>query len=180
LLQLGRLKSSFKIPSESSNSARRPANIPLHTFSSSRRPHVGNRSEHRPSSTDPAATDESQEKRLLSPEDDYDFDDDESFSLCSDSCDIVDQLSKPSNNQQQSHSGERKKKRVHYHPDEADSDNEKHPGVVKRKEDIIIPTPLPRRLSLGERLLVRIMAPTDGPSRLHGLHGKKLMSVVLV
>jgi hypothetical protein len=68
-----------------------------------------------------------------------------------------------------------KKKRVHYNPQERDGDNEKHSGVVRRKEDIPIPNPPPRNIPAGERLLVLIMAPSDGPSRLHGLHGKKLM-----
>ena len=44
-----------------------------------------------------------------------------------------------------------------------------------RLEDIEIPDPGPRTISKAERLLARIMAPNDGPSRIHGLHGKKLM-----
>jgi len=48
-------------------------------------------------------------------------------------------------------------------------------GVVKRKEDIVIPTPRSRQISAAERILAAIMAPGDGPSRMHGLHGKKLM-----
>lgn len=44
-----------------------------------------------------------------------------------------------------------------------------------RKEDIPIPDPGPRTISRAERILAAIMAPRDGPSRIHGLHGKKLM-----
>jgi hypothetical protein len=69
----------------------------------------------------------------------------------------------------------RKPKHVHYLSDENDSGNEKQSGVVKRKEDIPIPNPAPKKISRGERFLVLLMAPNDGPSRIHGLHGKKLM-----
>lgn len=47
--------------------------------------------------------------------------------------------------------------------------------VPKRKEDIRIPSPPPRRIHPVEQALAYIMAPTDGPSRMHGLHGKKLV-----
>jgi hypothetical protein len=66
----------------------------------------------------------------------------------------------------------RPRKQVRYHPDV--DENEKRAAVV-RKEDIPIPNPPQRRINIGERLLVAIMAPNDGPSRIHGLHGKKLM-----
>lgn len=70
----------------------------------------------------------------------------------------------------------KKNKRVHYEFSESEGEKKnKKSGIVKRKEDIPIPSPPPRRIPLGERLLVLIMAPNDGPSRLHGLHGKKLM-----
>jgi hypothetical protein len=72
-------------------------------------------------------------------------------------------------------SSRRAARRVHYLPDEAGSEK-KRAGVV-RKEDIPIPNPPPRRIPWGERLIVLAMAPNDGPSRLHGLHGKKLMCV---
>jgi len=68
----------------------------------------------------------------------------------------------------------RRGRHVHYASD-FESDNEKQAGFPRRKEDILIPEPPQRTISLGERLLVRIMAPNDGPSRLHGLHGQKLM-----
>lgn len=41
-----------------------------------------------------------------------------------------------------------------------------------------MPTPRRQRISVGERWLAAIMAPEDGPSRMHGLHGKKLMFVL--
>lgn len=46
---------------------------------------------------------------------------------------------------------------------------------ILRKEDIYIPEPINRTITKAERFLVAIMAPDDGPSRMHGLHGKKLM-----
>jgi hypothetical protein len=67
---------------------------------------------------------------------------------------------------------ERPHKQVRYHP--GVKDNEK-PAAVLKKEDIPIPNPPQQRINIGERLLVAIMAPNDGPSRIHGLHGKKLM-----
>ena len=48
-------------------------------------------------------------------------------------------------------------------------------GALIRKDDIPIPDPGPRTISKAERILAAIMAPNDGPSRIHGLHGKKLM-----
>ena len=50
-----------------------------------------------------------------------------------------------------------------------------HPGVVTRKEDIPIPNPPPPRLNWGQRALASVIMPGDGPSRMHGLHGKKLI-----
>ena len=50
-----------------------------------------------------------------------------------------------------------------------------HAGVVKRKEEIEVPTPQRRPLNWGQKLLAATMAPGDGPSRMHGLHGKKLI-----
>jgi hypothetical protein len=70
--------------------------------------------------------------------------------------------------------GSARKKKVRYDISESEGEK-KRTGVVKRKEDIAIPSPPPRRIPLGERILVLIMAPNDGPSRMHGLHGKKLM-----
>jgi len=70
----------------------------------------------------------------------------------------------------------RPQKHVRYQSEERLREKEeRQAGVVRRKEDIRIPSPPPRRISKAERLLVQIMAPRDGPSRMHGLHGKKLM-----
>jgi len=70
-------------------------------------------------------------------------------------------------------------KHVHYAPDEEDSYSEKpsrsQPALVRRKEDIQIPIVKNRSISKAEKLLAIIMAPNDGPSRMHGLHGKKLL-----
>lgn len=70
--------------------------------------------------------------------------------------------------------GSRHHKSVRYHPD-VDGYSEKQGRSRLRKEDIPIPDPPRRPLSFGHRLLATVMAPGDGPSRIHGLHGKKLM-----
>jgi hypothetical protein len=168
-------RETVKIPPFSQN-PRRPANIPLHTLSSSSRPY--NR-------VSPSPVDSSEEKHGSSRSSisgDSDF---------SDTGDLVDQLAneedpltiqlRPSLEEElprasSKHSGGRQKKRVRIHPDA--KENEKS-GAVKRKEDIPIPSPPPGKLSFGERLLVLAMAPNDGPSRIHGLHGKKLMYVLM-
>jgi hypothetical protein len=54
--------------------------------------------------------------------------------------------------------------------------SEKGPGSI-RKEDIEIPDPGPRTISKAEQIIAAIMAPNDRPSRIHGLHGKKLVFV---
>jgi len=67
------------------------------------------------------------------------------------------------------------KKHVHYEIEDPFVDKEVQSGIVRRKEDIPIPDPVRKPLSRGDRILVFIMAADDGPSRMHGLHGKKLM-----
>jgi hypothetical protein len=163
---------AFKIPSHPYTS-RRPANIPLHTLSSSstRQPH--------PDSA--RLLDDHDKESLRSSFDTPDSDSD--LSLWSDTGDLVDQLAdqedplrirlresldgRPSKNSRQP-------KRVRYQ--DQDGTSEKY-GVARklRKEDIDIPDPGPRSISKAERILASIMAPNDGPSRIHGLHGKKLM-----
>lgn len=54
-----------------------------------------------------------------------------------------------------------------------DSFHEK--GRQLRLEDIEIPDPGPRTISRAEKILAAVMAPNDRPSRIHGLHGKKLI-----
>ena len=165
---------AIKIPSHPYNS-RRPANIPLHTLSSSST---------RQRDGDSAHLLEDHDKE--SPRSSFDTPDSGSdLSLWSDTGDLVDQLADqedplrirlresldghPSKNRRQP-------KRVRYHSQ--DTINEK-PGRQRklRKEDIDIPDPGPRTISKAERILASIMAPNDGPSRIHGLHGKKLMWV---
>jgi hypothetical protein len=54
-----------------------------------------------------------------------------------------------------------------------------HGGVPKHQDDIPVPNPTRKPLSRPERLLAIIMAPGDSHARMHGLHGKKLMFVVI-
>lgn len=171
---------SFKIPPFDSSS-RRPANIPLHTLSTSSRPYE----------TDSASLVGSPDEKQGSRRSSYSSAVDSDFSLFSDTGDLVDQLAdeedplrirlRPSLEEglprtSTKQRGGRQHKRVHYHSDVHEAESEKrHTGVPRRKEDIPIPSPPPRKISAGEKLLAIIMAPTDRPSRLHGLHGKKLM-----
>lgn len=143
-----------KIPS----SSRKPANIPLHTLSSSR-----------------SSTDEKRDRRHSSSDSEHS----ELDSLWSDTGDLVDQLGDEEDPLQarlrqsqefgaSSGPHRRHPRHVHY------ADDSEKPGRI-RKEDIEIPN-VPRRLaSRGDRILAAIMAPNDGPSRMHGLHGKKLI-----
>ncbi|KAF2471279.1 uncharacterized protein BDR25DRAFT_342571 [Lindgomyces ingoldianus] len=160
-----------KIPS--SSNTRRPANIPLHTLSSSSRPRdsdsaylLHDHDKNSPRSSFSTATPESD------------------FSLWSDTGDLVDQLADeedplrarlresldgallPKHRPQQ--------KRVRYHSQD-DAREKALKREALRKEDIEIPDPGPRTISRGEQILAAIMAPNDGPSRIHGLHGKKLI-----
>jgi len=67
-------------------------------------------------------------------------------------------------------------KHVHYDPDkEYHYSKEEATRQVLSKEDIPIPNPVRKPIGPGEKLLAIIMAPNDGPSRMHGLHGKKLL-----
>ena len=112
------------------------------------------------------------------------------FSLWSDTGDLVDQLAdredplqirllesleEQSLVQPGKRRDKKQKKRVRYQSEERGNGKERHTGVVRRKEDIPIPNPPRKMPSVGERLLAMVMAPNDGPSRMHGLHGKKLM-----
>ncbi|KAF2200249.1 hypothetical protein GQ43DRAFT_456572 [Delitschia confertaspora ATCC 74209] len=155
--------------------ARRPANIPLHTLSSSSRPrdpdsaYLLDNEKDSPRSSFSTASANTE------------------FSLWSDTGDLVDQLADqedplPIRLRDSSFEGNqfggasrhhRHQKRVRYPPQERTSEKSQ-PGAV-RKEDIEIPDPEPRTLSRADRILAAIMAPQDGPSRIHGLHGKKLI-----
>lgn len=84
--------------------------------------------------------------------------------------------------QPESHSlGRRKrkhKKKVHYQEHEelySEKEGLGGGGLIKRAEDIPIPDVADRTISKAEKLLAIIMAPNDAPSRMHGLHGTKLM-----
>ena len=71
--------------------------------------------------------------------------------------------------------GRHPQKKVRYQLDQGNEKYHGHSGPVKRKEDIRIPSPPPRQISRAEQVIAFIMSPTDAPSRIHGLHGKKLM-----
>ncbi|KAF2811641.1 uncharacterized protein BDZ99DRAFT_507997 [Mytilinidion resinicola] len=157
--------------------AQTPANIPSHTLSSSSRPR----------DQDSAYLLEDDEK--TSPRSSFSSATAASeFSLWSDTGDLVDQLADDedplSNRLRESVEGvplvtlpkhRRHQKRVRYRSQDNTREKNAQPGVVKRKEDIEIPNPAPRIISRAERILAFIMAPRDGPSRIHGLHGKKLI-----
>lgn len=155
----------------SSYNSRRPANIPLHTFGSSSRQHDAD-SAHL---LDHTASETSGRSSLDTPSQASDL------SIWSDTGDLVDQLADREDplriRLRESLEGvrlphhRRPKKRVRYQSQ--DEPWEKSGRL--RLEDIEIPDPGPRKISKAERILAQIMAPNDGPSRIHGLHGKKLM-----
>lgn len=158
---------TFTIPSHS-NSTRRPANIPLHNLSSSARPR-----DHDSAYLLDDHDKDSARSSFDTPSSDSDL------SVWSDTGDLVDQLAdredplrinleagNPSRPRQ-------KQKRARF----ASQDLHEKGAHQLRLEDIEIPDPGPRTISKAEKILARIMAPNDGPSRIHGLHGKKLMWV---
>ncbi|KAF2264258.1 MFS monosaccharide transporter-like protein [Lojkania enalia] len=154
-----------------SSSSRRPANIPLHTLSSAARPR----------DADSAYLLDDHDKGSRSSFSSASADSD--FSLWSDTGDLVDQLAdaedplrirlRESLEGVPSPKHRRQQKRVRYQSQ--DDIREKPRSGSIRKEDIEIPDPGPRTISKGEKILAAIMAPRDGPSRIHGLHGKKLI-----
>jgi sugar porter (SP) family MFS transporter len=162
----------------SGSSTRKPANIPLHTLTSS------SRRRHSSDSFDEKDGDRARLRRSGS-----DFDEEGSdFSVWSDTGDLVDQLAEQEDplapKARRSFDSQRRRgkgagRRVRYASADGHHSEEKerhhHPGVVKRKEEIPIPNPPAPRLNWGQRALALIMAPGDGPSRIHGLHGKKLI-----
>ncbi|KAI7092140.1 general substrate transporter [Hortaea werneckii] len=185
-----------KIPSlnfTGSGSTRRPANIPLHTLERRQR-----RSSSRDGSWDEKGSEDRRRLRGRSSasEDEVDSDVGSEFSLWSDTGDLVDQLAdeedplaghfKADDNYQvkQGRSSQKRQKAVRYASNGSQekpytgrnksTGSTQRPGVVK-KEDIYIPSPPSRPLSWGQKFLATIMAPNDGPSRMHGLHGKKLL-----
>ncbi|KAK7524730.1 MFS monosaccharide transporter-like protein [Phyllosticta citriasiana] len=146
------------------SSSRRPANIPLHALRSTTSSH-----------------DEKTGPRHSSSDSDHS----ELDSLWSETGDLVDQLADEEDplqarlRQSQDFAAEarphkRHPRRVHYADDSSSGANNEKAGRIK-KEDIPVPTPPRKVVSRGERILAAIMAPNDGPSRMHGLHGKKLI-----
>ncbi|KAM3423741.1 hypothetical protein BST61_g1149 [Cercospora zeina] len=177
--------------------------IPLHTFSSSsgRRP---SRDSYSFDGDDDEKADRQRLTRRSDDDDNaLDSDHDSDFSLWSDTGDLVDQLAdeedplaarlqesfEPNNTSSSSPRRTRKhnssgNKHVRYASSPHDekrsrSNRSRHPGSSalppKRKEDIVVPSPPRRPANWGSRLLARTMAPADGPARMHGLHGKKLI-----
>ncbi|KAF2118938.1 hypothetical protein BDV96DRAFT_610805 [Lophiotrema nucula] len=149
------------------------SNIPLHTLSSSARPR------------DPDAAYLLDDHDKSSPRSSFDSASAASeFSLWSDTGDLVDQLADAEDplriRLRESLDGvhlpkhRRQQKRVRYQSQDEIREKPGRSGNL-RKEDIEIPDPGPRTISKAEKLLAAIMAPRDGPSRIHGLHGKKLI-----
>jgi hypothetical protein len=157
----------FKIPSSSQNN-RRPANIPLHNLSSSARPRAHDSA---------YLLDEHDKDSVRSSFDTPSSDSD--LSLWSDTGDLVDQLADQEDplrirlqgSLDDARPHRRQQRRARFQSPEGL--NEK----VIRKEDIEIPDIGPRTISRAHKILAAVMAPNDGPSRIHGLHGKKLMFV---
>lgn len=171
------------IPFTFPSSTRKPANIPLHSLDSA----SGRR---RPSSSEDEFDEKDGDRQRLTrrsgsfEEDDAGSD----FSLWSDTGDLVDQLAAEEDplairlrrsfeeHQSPHRRGRSQQKRVRYAANTHGHEHEeKQAGGVKRKEDIRIPSPPPRKLWWAQKLLAAVMAPNDGHSRMHGLHGKKLI-----
>ncbi len=172
-------ETAVKIPPPSDT--RRPANIPLHTLSPAvQADELESATLLGTSSEKPGGRRSSVSSGSI----------DSDFALWSGSEDLVDQLENEhdplrdrlrgslelqSLGRFAKGGGVRQPKRVRYKSEESIREKEPRSGVVKRKEDIPVPTPPPRKITFGEKVVAAIMAPGDGPSRIHGLHGKKLM-----
>ncbi|KAK0345578.1 Ribulose bisphosphate carboxylase large chain [Friedmanniomyces endolithicus] len=186
--QLALFTAPANIQSFGRSSTRKQVDVPLHTLypsSSSRR------RSHEDSSYDEKAEADRRLRRSGS----FDHDDSEAgseFSLWSDTGDLGDQLAEEEDplairlrRSFEEHSSptrrgrKKQQKRVRY-ADGEDGSNEKprsgvRPGVVRRKEDIRIPSPAPKPLGWGHKALAIAIMPGDSHSRMHGLHGKKLV-----
>ncbi|KAG9195684.1 high affinity glucose transporter [Alternaria panax] len=156
---------TFTIPSHSS-SIRRPANIPLHNLASSARPRDADSA---------YLLDDHDKDSARSSFDTPDSDSD--LSVWSDTGDLVDQLADRQDplriNLEAGNSSRpgKKQKRARF----ASPDLHEKGAHGLRLQDIEIPDPGPRTISKAEKILAAVMAPNDGPSRIHGLHGKKLI-----
>ena len=169
---------------------RKPANIPLHTLSNSR----SATHEKVPTSPDIEEDEKPLRDRRASQESDSAG---SNFSLWSDTGDLVDQLADEEDplrakarqsvdedpyNHLSRKRGRHQQKKVRYQADEEElvihEKGGHHAGAPpRRKEDIPIPNPSRKPLPYGQRVVAMIMAPTNASMRMHGLHGKKLMSV---
>ncbi|CAN9446296.1 unnamed protein product [Alternaria alternata] len=146
---------TFTIPSYS-NSNRRPANIPLHNLSSSARPR-----DHDSAYLLDDHDKDSARSSFDTPSSDSDL------SVWSDTGDLVDQLADREDplriNLEAGNSSRpgKKQKRARF----ASQDLHEKGSHGLRLEDIEIPDPGPRTISKAEKILAKIMAPNDGPSR---------------
>ncbi|KAF1944883.1 hypothetical protein EJ02DRAFT_431991 [Clathrospora elynae] len=161
---------TFTIPSYP-QSNRRPANIPLHNLSSSARPQ----------DQDSAyLLDEHDKNSARSSFDTPSSDSD--LSLWSDTGDLVDQLAdredplriRVRDSLEEGHAPRHRRQQKRARFQSPEHFHEKGTAGI-RKEDIEIPDPGPRTISKAEQIIAAIMAPNDRPSRIHGLHGKKLI-----
>lgn len=177
--------------------SRKSANIPLRTLTSSSRRHRRSTSSEEFDEKRSGSRERLRRGSASSNDDDgEDAGEDSEFSLWSDTGDLVDQLADEEDplsvrlrnleedgrnaHAQASRRGKGEKKRVRYasangHDGGEREKPQQHSGVVKRKEDIPIPTPPPQRIHWAQKAIAFIMAPSDTHSRLHGLHGQKLI-----
>jgi len=185
-LRAGTIPSNNNPSASLSSSTRKPANIPLHSLSSSgRRQFLDEKGSydprrHTPGQIDDNYSDDPEASHYVLGDDNDDERSDSSS--WSDTGDLVDQLADAHDplapNSQREHTAARrggKGRRVKYASSSDRHEKERGRSAVARKEDIRIPSPAPRPLGWGHRRLAAIMAPGDGPSRMHGLHGKKLI-----
>jgi hypothetical protein len=146
---------TFTIPSFP-QSNRRPANIPLHNLASSSRPR-----DHDSAYLLDDHDKDSARSSFDTPSTDSDL------SLWSDTGDLVDQLADRED-----------PLRIRLR-ESADGGNPSKPRRQQKRTRFASQDyhPGPRTISKAEQIIAAIMAPNDGPSRIHGLHGKKLMWV---
>ncbi|KAK5702960.1 Ribulose bisphosphate carboxylase large chain [Elasticomyces elasticus] len=163
-----------------SSSTRKPADVPLHTL------YPSSSSKARRSSEESYDEKDSRQRLRRSGSFDDDSEGGSEFSLWSDTGDLVDQLAEEEDPlairlrrsfeaDHNTRRGRKKQKRVRYADDEDEKPSTARPGVVTRKEEIIIPNPAPKPISWGHRTLAAVIMPGDSHSRMHGLHGKKLV-----
>ncbi|OQN99662.1 hypothetical protein B0A48_14804 [Cryoendolithus antarcticus] len=166
---------------------RKPANIPLHTLGS-----AGRRSNHRRHSSSGSFDEKDGDRPRLRRSGSF-SDVGSDFSLWSDTGDLVDQLAdedplagrvrRSFEEHQSPHRRGRSSQKRHRHAEHSgDEKQDRHvrfgsavAAAPRRKEDIQIPSPPPKRLNWGEQGLAIVFMPGDSHARMHGLHGKKLI-----